>query len=472
MNNLTFFIILYYERVRIDYGTIFLFPRFKMNRIQQVLLSPFRKKNLSCKVSLLICFFAASSWLTVSSIFIELPLLVKTLPEQWTLPSYLAFITQCGNLAPILYGLLHKYCANTFREVRVIYGSISLAILLSLLLSITWSETAHVSGVEHSLALFTLMFFVACIACSTSVTFLPFMARFKGEYLTAFYFGQGLSGLLPSLVALIQGVGEVNVRCVYPNATSSIVNNNSLANAGSANDISSGKDVGKVVSESMQESRFGVSGFFVFVIIMNLISLLSFIGLNLCEFSKKVMLNCDLKQKADEITNDLAINESKPVLSDDCNSETQVEAMEDETEEMTELETIPNNSSAGLVYQETVEEVKHSSVVSAKWIAILLIIQALLSSQTNGIFQAILSFSCLPYGGSTYHLSVTLSACIYPVASVVYNYYSVRSPVTIIVLFFTSTSILAYIVAMAVLSPCPLLIGNASGGIIMVSVAK
>ena len=63
-------------------------------------------------------------------------------------------------------------------------------------------------GVEHSTVLLVLVFFLSIVDCTSSVTFLPFLAHFKLSYMTAFYVGEGMSGLLPTAIAFIQGSGE------------------------------------------------------------------------------------------------------------------------------------------------------------------------------------------------------------------------------------------------------------------------
>jgi len=51
-------------------------------------------------------------------------------------------------------------------------------------------------------------FALAFVDCSSSVTFLPFMTIFPNTFLTTYFFGEGLSGLFPSVFALAQGAGD------------------------------------------------------------------------------------------------------------------------------------------------------------------------------------------------------------------------------------------------------------------------
>lgn len=79
--------------------------------------------------------------------------------------------------------------------------------MASLFLALFWDQTSYIGDEEHSTALFILVFFLATVDCTSSVLFLPFMAIFRAIYLNSYLIGEGLSGFLPSLVALAQGVG-------------------------------------------------------------------------------------------------------------------------------------------------------------------------------------------------------------------------------------------------------------------------
>ena len=58
------------------------------------------------------------SWITINGIFLEMPLLVDELPEGWSLPAYLAVVTQLGNIGPVVYGLTDRYMRRTHGKAR------------------------------------------------------------------------------------------------------------------------------------------------------------------------------------------------------------------------------------------------------------------------------------------------------------------------------------------------------------------
>uniref|UniRef100_A0A674HXD3 Riboflavin transporter n=1 Tax=Terrapene triunguis TaxID=2587831 RepID=A0A674HXD3_9SAUR len=58
---------------------------------------------------LLACVFGTGSWAALNGLWVELPLLVTELPEQWYLPSYITIIIQLANVGPLLVTLLHRF---------------------------------------------------------------------------------------------------------------------------------------------------------------------------------------------------------------------------------------------------------------------------------------------------------------------------------------------------------------------------
>lgn len=156
---------------------------------------------------LLVCIFGMGSWVAINGLWVELPLLVTELPEGWNLPSYLTVVIQLANIGPLLVSLLHRFRPGCLSEVPVIFTVLGVGTLACLLIAFLWNMTSWLQGSQHSVAFVVLTFFLALVDCTSSVTFLPFMSRLPSYYLTTFFVGEGLSGLLPALVALAQGSG-------------------------------------------------------------------------------------------------------------------------------------------------------------------------------------------------------------------------------------------------------------------------
>lgn len=144
----------------------------------------------------LIALFGAGSWVAVNGFWAESPVLWTMTPECYDLASLTVIAVQLGNIGPVLYLLFsypyrsHKEKAARF-ELVTIYLSYLVGLAACLLLAFLWDKTSYVSGVNHSTALLSLAFFFGIVDCTSSVTFLPFMAQFPINYLNAFYVGQG-----------------------------------------------------------------------------------------------------------------------------------------------------------------------------------------------------------------------------------------------------------------------------------------
>ena len=142
----------------------------------------------------LIILFKNRAWISINGLWVELPLLVQTLPEGWALPSYLSVVIQLANIGPIIYSLLRTtipllpttgwysrgcrpFRAFVSSEVPSIYGLMVIGVLSSLLIAFFWSATSYIGGVEHSTGLLVLLFFLSLVDCSSSVLFMPFVSR-------------------------------------------------------------------------------------------------------------------------------------------------------------------------------------------------------------------------------------------------------------------------------------------------------
>lgn len=162
--------------------------------------------------------FGIASWIGVNSTYLQLPLLVAAAPEGWGLPSYLVVIIQLGNIGPIFYTLVQNVFPHRLKDAYMIYTVLVIGTIASIMMAFFHKETAIIFGTEHSIALFIIVFFFALVGCTSSVLFMPYMGRFREIYLVTYLIGEGMSGFLPSIVALIQGVGG-NAECIVSNET-------------------------------------------------------------------------------------------------------------------------------------------------------------------------------------------------------------------------------------------------------------
>lgn len=216
-----------------------------------------RLSNRRLLVDLLALMFGLGAWIGVNGIYVQLPLIVHTAPEGWSLPAHMVMLVQFANLGPILYTLYIKYTAWAY-DKYIIYALLSAGACACVALSFLYTHTSVIFGKEHSTALLSLMFVTALVGCTSSVLFMPYMRNYREIYLVSYLVGEGLSGFVPSAVALIQGVGN-NPGCV--NVTKPDSSNLEF-----------------VPAES--DPRFSSQIFFIFIGTLLCLSFLSFLGLN------------------------------------------------------------------------------------------------------------------------------------------------------------------------------------------------
>lgn len=320
-------------------------------------------------VHVLTCAFGLGSWVAVNGLWVELPLMVNTLPEAWTLPSYLTVIIQMANVGPLLVGIIYKLFPERLKESAVNYVILSIGVVACILLAFFWDKTTILAGELHSTAFFIITFFLALVDCTSSVTFLPFMMRFPAKYVTTYYIGEGLSGLIPGIVGLTQGVGIST--CV-----------NSSQTVGNQTD-------GWIIHTQYLPPNFSTQGFFFFLAAMMLVSLMAFIALN--RLPRTYSLSAE----------NLVPNNAAVISGPDNPG---VDTKKDS--EKCEPEVGPEHT----MYQ----------------LAFIYAMEVWSNAATNGLLSSVQTYSCMAYGNIAYHLSATLSLVANPVACTVAMFFQNR----------------------------------------------
>jgi len=230
-----------------------------LGSIPKSVVSPRKSSQQKLFVQILSMFFGFGSWIAMTGLWVELPLLTQKLPEGWSLGSFLTVMIQLANVGPLIYWFArnHQLCTEEVAiHVQMGIGSVSCLALI-----LWWDTTAEVLGQPRSIVLYVAAFGLSLVDCTSSVAFLPYMARFKAHHMTPYLIGEGLSGFLPSLVALAQGVTD---------------------DGGSLECNKSGSDTFSVTSDSgrlkdSREPRFSASLFFCFLLLILLFSWIAFI---------------------------------------------------------------------------------------------------------------------------------------------------------------------------------------------------
>ncbi|XP_060948962.1 riboflavin transporter 2 [Limanda limanda] len=377
---------------------------------------------MSLLTHLLACLFGMGAWVSINGLWVELPLIVPQIPEGWYLPSYLSILIQMANVGPLFVTLMHRFRPGALNETAVIYVIIGLGTVASFLLGFFWKETVVVAGASRSVALLVLTFFLAAVDCTSSVTFLPFMMRLKPQYLTTYYIGEGLSGLLPALVALIQGVGVVH--CL--NSTQSLTPG---LNGSVTFDLQA----------HYQPANFSAEEFFFFLSAMMVVCLVAFLLLNYHPAVAREL-------PAGRYTN--GVKEKSPTNRKWAEQKTMMDPYEPANQK--------RRSSFG------------SGAYSWMQVFYIFVILAWTNALTNVVLPSVQSYSCMPYGNKIYHLSAAMAAVSNPLACFIALFLPIRSLLVMAALTVVGTGAGAYIMGTAVLSPCPLLVNDTSGGVVIV----
>ena len=201
---------------------------------------------------LLLTLVFLSSWTDINGIYAELPQIILTQPERWKLGAHLALITNLGNVAPLILVLIKCfYRKRSLNPVPINYIVIFIGMISCFLLIFFWSHTTIIAHERRSTALLILAFFLSLLDCTSSISFADYLHRFRKEFTNTLFLGESLTSILPSLLAMAQGNGQIH--CVQTiNATNS--------------------------SEPIYEpARFSVSIYFLCLFILLTISFISFV---------------------------------------------------------------------------------------------------------------------------------------------------------------------------------------------------
>ncbi|XP_034445516.1 solute carrier family 52, riboflavin transporter, member 3-A [Hippoglossus hippoglossus] len=378
---------------------------------------------MSLLIHVLACAFGLGSWVAVNGLWVELPLIVNSLPEGWDLPSYLTVIIQLANLGPLLVTLMHKLCPGPHKERVVIYTILSIGVVSCILLAVFWDTTTVVAGASYSVAFFIITFFLSLVDCTSSVTFMPFMTQLPAKYLTTYFLGEGLSGFIPGVVALAQGVGIA--RCVISNQTEG---NHTYGNV-------------SISHTEYLPPNFSIEVFFAFLTVMMSVSLAAFIALN------------KLPRTFELSTENLMPDTEGTVSSglDNPGADTDGVAVKGQGEGEVKGKTLPA-----------------APKLSTYQLTFIYTLVVLVNAATNGVLPSVQTYSCMPYGNLAYHLSAALASVANPVACTVAMFFPNRSLVFLGGLSMLGAGFGSYNMAMAAMSPCPLLQGTVGGEVIIV----
>ncbi|XP_070378629.1 solute carrier family 52, riboflavin transporter, member 3-A-like isoform X3 [Dermacentor albipictus] len=396
-------------------------------------------------VDLLCMLYGLSSWLAITGLWMELPLLVHALPEGWALSASLSLAIQLGNVGPLLYGVSRFVWPRIWTGPRGLsvanHAQLCIGLAACVALVCAWKVTASILGRETSLVLLIAAFALSIVDCTSSVVYLPFVGRFREVYMTSYLVGEGLGGVVPSLVALAQGLDEPE--CV--NETRSSVNKVA---------VNSSEVEDRVVAVlRVGATNFDPEVFFGVLLLLVVLSYAAFVLLDNCksfqtewqeDFVRDVTRRRQLYPAAPEAVPLDAVpvaEEKKEVL---CKRYAEAPLTQDDGE----VSFKRSNSKQG-------------------YYITLLAIQTWASLLTFGFLPAIQSYSCLPYGPRALHLSVSLCGVAYPVACALAMFVALRRTRHLCAQTLLGTLGAAYITLTAATSPNSPLVDTDAGAFLV-----
>jgi riboflavin transporter 2 len=354
----------------------------------------------------LIILFNLSTWIDLNSVWIELPLIVNSAPEHWTLPSLLSLIISLANVFPILVVILRWKLGKHFSEIPFIYIIIIVGIIACISISLFWKYTTYIFGRERSFALIISVFALAMLDCTSSLVFYDYMRRFKAKYLQAMFFGESLTGTLPTLIALAQGSGG-EVQCVKNNQT-------------------------LVIEATYSEPRFSVSVFFFLVSGIIVISLIAFMILRMTSIVR-------IAKAEDKICREDNLETCEMILTTNNASP---------TSEKESLST-PNSMTKRQFYILQGFNVANSAILF-------------------GCLPSLITYSLLPYGQKAFYYCSILFPISYPLSALYGFLRPTLSTFWITIGSIFGYFVCFFIIMVAFQSPCPIWADTVHGGVVMI----
>lgn len=414
---------------------------------------------------LLFCLFGVGSWIAVNGIWAESSLLVLTLPECAKLPAILVVVIQIANVGPLTYTavryLFQRFgWSQIYLEISTVFLLVAVGVTSCVLLSIFWSETASVFGHSHSVALITLSFTLALVDCTSSVVFVPFMKHFPTIYISGLYIGEGLSGVLPSVVALSQGFVNNSLYCLetYPGVSTLGI-------------------------------YFSPNVYFIFLAVMMVLCGVAFLAIITVPMVRRQMIPMEavvLQTEQSEYSSADAQSEEEEEtssLKEKINDEDGATLLEDSTvSPKVPLIDTPQNVETRLTRKrmfrlsnqsrDCPQGHRYPNVLRILWRNFtILFCLGLLSFLSNGSLSAISAYAYLPYGNTTYHVAINLGLLANPIATFVYVFLSHRSKRLTVALSSLACLLAVYVLVAALLAPDPPMKDSLAGQILIVSCA-
>ncbi len=406
--------------------------------------------GISIPLYLLVIVFNLASFIDLNAVWTEMPLLVNRLPEGWELPAYFVLLSNAAKISLIVYVILKKYLKNRLKEYPFVYAIIVIGASCLFIMGFVWDRTSIVAGKEVSLVLMILTFILSFMDSLSSVVFLPYLSRFRAQYITAYLVGEGMCQLLPAVAGIIQGVGE-SPDC--QNHTVITYNETTMMNSTTYQ-----------IVPIYPDPRFSVQAFFIMMCGIMVLSGVAFTLIHYLPHFKNQRM--DRQEQTDNIGEELKVNPKSSELNDTVDVGDNITS-----HKLRHLHKDPNDSKD--IHGEHMENSSKTKITEKKLsrgdFVFCLVLVTWGLGISFGLMPGIQSYSALPYGNRAYNLSLRLASAVNPITSFLALFVYTRSKAWISFVYIILTAATIHQVVLACYSPHPPLKGTAAGEALVVS---
>ena len=172
-------------------------------------MNQYENNTFTTKQWLQFFFVGLFPWVTVNSVFAELAVFNRYMPEGKELSSQAGLACQIANIS-LIYVYLRSIFQDRFITIeKTVYILLFLTIISCLTLSFLWQVT--IGG--HSIIILACTFSGGIVGILSIVTLYPWASNFQQpKAISALSTGTAASSLIGSLLGLIQGAGETTQR--------------------------------------------------------------------------------------------------------------------------------------------------------------------------------------------------------------------------------------------------------------------
>lgn len=355
-------------------------------------------------VHLSVILFGLFAWTGVHAINMEMPIFVSM--KGWNLPANITMAVQIASFGPLIYGFL-QLCKCELNESWLI-----LCLMCSNILAIGML-VVHI----NTTTLLIAGFFSGLVSSFSSVLFMPYLRDFDHVFIVSYYIGEGVSSIAGITVAIIQGMGNP-MKC-----------NNTI--------------VGNTTEFASLESklRFSERYFFLYVTVLLVLSLLSFLFLRYSPF---------IQNKRDS-RHSIFVTQKIQLIGYQNNSELPASVS---NHCVNDTRSIGHTSSKeeNKVANDTIATANELSARKRIYLYALIGIYCFFSM---GFLPSIQTYASLPYGEFAYELGVICVSCVFFFAYLMMIWIKVSDIRIISCLSLICLTAGCYIISLALLSPTP-----------------